>query len=1099
MTANKTYTMAVEIIRAADAENAEAIIKNPHFWKTCGDAIIKNACEMLIDGLAQMDSKTTARGTVAAVKRICTSAAKMGRANLAGIWEKDGKYFVCDGFRALRLNEDITALEHVAAETAPRVEDLMNRAEVEKTAVLELPTAAEIKAHIAAAGGAKNARQNPLYIGGLVAVNPVYLLDMLQALPGCVAYVTKNNVSPVYFVADNGDGILCPVRPADEKLEEIRANWEKLTEKPEPAPVVEAPAEPEPAQEPETETAPETQPETVEEEKPEEAAPGWTGRADYEERRAARVERYENAAAAAEARADRLQAPINNMRGDTAFFTQPNINSASGRAFTRRRERMFSSYEKGHAEREKAAYYTAKAETAAENGVISSDDPAALDKLRAKLEKLEEAQRKMKAVNAYYKKHQTFNGCPDITETTAAKIVKSWNNGWYTGIPFAPYELQNNGANIRRIKDRIAELEKRASAPAPAGWDFDGGRVVANVAENRYQVIFDAIPDEGTRDALKKSGFRWSRFNKAWQRLLNENTLYTLRRLSFLAPVETADEADEEPAEIESEAPQAETVTEEPPAAAPEVETIEADPATLPRRLHDPLDVFRPGDIVKTENTGFKSQSGYFLIEEVTNNALYLVKTGTTGKIRDDARETWPPRHYCNDRRKNQEAYIIDRESATICRVDNIPTAGAYNHFKRLAQNRRDRAENFKNYPNTYTAEEIEKELADAARLDAIAERIKPETMPAEVDKTGIKFYYNGIRVDGGKLIQCYYYEDQNGEMNISAKNYKDLPGKYFEVVNESDSQSDYFEDDRATVEKENPLYKFARFAWLKGIINGKTYRTPTEAQRAEWETMTDPGQPTAADLDALQAYYAQKQQERAEAEEAERRARAELVEREKTEGRAFIEKTAAENPIQTGAPYVIIRWSEYPAFYNWADDELKLSIAAADIILTKFDNDVDKTERGYFKTKFSIEYTDQETGEAAEFTDRYDIGDKNGGLIAMIRNIDPGGANGKFADMLQSWTPGGVITAVEMPIDFKKAAEKIKEKREAQAREEWDNILDAVAMLTDKQIENVIFSIDPQDGEKKDVARFFLQELSRRDEAHALEVFREWTKGRAI
>lgn len=46
-------------------------------------------------------------------------------------------------------------------------------------------------------------------------------------------------------------------------------------------------------------------------------------------------------------KAKEMEAPIERMRGDTAFFTQPNINSSSGRAFTRQRERMFDKYRKG--------------------------------------------------------------------------------------------------------------------------------------------------------------------------------------------------------------------------------------------------------------------------------------------------------------------------------------------------------------------------------------------------------------------------------------------------------------------------------------------------------------------------------------------------------------------------------------------------------------------------------------------------------------------------------------------------------------------------------------------------------------------------------
>jgi hypothetical protein len=47
--------------------------------------------------------------------------------------------------------------------------------------------------------------------------------------------------------------------------------------------------------------------------------------------------------------------------------------------------------------------------------------------------------------------------------------------------------------------------------------------------------------------------------------------------------------------------------------------------------------------------------------------------------------------------------------------------------------------------------------------------------------------------------------------------------------------------------------------------------------------------------------------------------------------------------------------------------------------------------------------------------------------------------------------------------------------------------------MLTDEQIEAVVMGIDPADKEKEDVARFFLQEMNRRDAKAALDLFRRW------
>lgn len=77
-----------------------------------------------------------------------------------------------------------------------------------------------------------------------------------------------------------------------------------------------------------------------------------------------RAERFEASADRAAARGEALQKPINDMRGDVAFFTQPNINSSAGRAFTRQRERMFAAYEAGFKKFNKSVYYRERAATA---------------------------------------------------------------------------------------------------------------------------------------------------------------------------------------------------------------------------------------------------------------------------------------------------------------------------------------------------------------------------------------------------------------------------------------------------------------------------------------------------------------------------------------------------------------------------------------------------------------------------------------------------------------------------------------------------------------------------------------------------------------
>ena len=82
------------------------------------------------------------------------------------------------------------------------------------------------------------------------------------------------------------------------------------------------------------------------------------------ERAERRAERYEGRSEAAEKRGEALQAPINAMHGDIAFFTQPNISTSAGRAFTNRRNRMWASWENGLEEFRKSAYWQDRASAA---------------------------------------------------------------------------------------------------------------------------------------------------------------------------------------------------------------------------------------------------------------------------------------------------------------------------------------------------------------------------------------------------------------------------------------------------------------------------------------------------------------------------------------------------------------------------------------------------------------------------------------------------------------------------------------------------------------------------------------------------------------
>lgn len=166
-------------------------------------------------------------------------------------------------------------------------------------------------------------------------------------------------------------------------------------------------------------------------------------------------------------------------------------------------------------------------------GGISSDDENAIPKLQKKLEKLEQSQARMKAINAYYRKNKTLDGCPELTPEQVDNVREDMENGFgYVGKPFATWQLSNNSTNIRRIKQRIEELQKAAENPAPDGWTFNGGEVVMNKEMNRVQLMFDDKPDSDTRDMLKHYGFRWAPSVGAWQRQLNGNGIFAAKQVT---------------------------------------------------------------------------------------------------------------------------------------------------------------------------------------------------------------------------------------------------------------------------------------------------------------------------------------------------------------------------------------------------------------------------------------------------------------------------------------------------------------------------------------------------------------------------------------
>lgn len=170
-------------------------------------------------------------------------------------------------------------------------------------------------------------------------------------------------------------------------------------------------------------------------------------------------------------------------------------------------------------------------------GGISADDPQAVEKLQSKLAGLEKSQETMKAVNAYYRKHKTLDGCPHLSPEQIEKLKASMERGYHLeGKPYPTWALSNNSAEIRRVKSRIQDLSQKKTV-GYVGWEFEGGKVEANTEANRLQIFFDEKPDEAARAELKSNGFRWSPKEGAWQRQLTDNAYFAANYIKAIVPL----------------------------------------------------------------------------------------------------------------------------------------------------------------------------------------------------------------------------------------------------------------------------------------------------------------------------------------------------------------------------------------------------------------------------------------------------------------------------------------------------------------------------------------------------------------------------------
>lgn len=166
-------------------------------------------------------------------------------------------------------------------------------------------------------------------------------------------------------------------------------------------------------------------------------------------------------------------------------------------------------------------------------GPIKSGDANAIEKLEAKLSKLEDQHRTMKEANAYWRNNKTLEGFEGFSDEECRKIDEAMKSSIYSQ-PFPSFHLTSSNQKIRNTRERIERLKREKEKPSEERTATINGeecRVVENSEIMRLQLIFDGKPEDDTREILKHNGFKWSRKNSAWQRQLTDNARGALERI----------------------------------------------------------------------------------------------------------------------------------------------------------------------------------------------------------------------------------------------------------------------------------------------------------------------------------------------------------------------------------------------------------------------------------------------------------------------------------------------------------------------------------------------------------------------------------------
>lgn len=167
---------------------------------------------------------------------------------------------------------------------------------------------------------------------------------------------------------------------------------------------------------------------------------------------------------------------------------------------------------------------------------IMAGDADAIERLTKDIARAELMQERMKAANAAIRAKQKEGIEAQVaalieigfSETLAREVMKQ---NCFGGTGYERFELSNNKANIRRMRDRLERITKAKATP-DSQVQADNGIVVDDCpADNRVRITFPGKPDADVRARLKSNGFRWTPSLGVWQAYRNYRAMSFAKEL----------------------------------------------------------------------------------------------------------------------------------------------------------------------------------------------------------------------------------------------------------------------------------------------------------------------------------------------------------------------------------------------------------------------------------------------------------------------------------------------------------------------------------------------------------------------------------------